>query len=321
MTESRPIDVICGGIIVADHIASHMEALPRAGELVAVETMSLLTGGCALNVAIDLSKQDVQCGVIGKVGRDVWGGFIREDLSRWGIESDRIGISDRFPTSQTMVLLCRSEDRRFVHTFGANRDFRAIDIDRDYIRRARVFYLGGYLALPELEPEGVADIFRFCRESGVTTVLDVVVSSQFKHNGELQTVLPHTDVFLPNNDEAFLLTGRNDPAEQALALSDWGARTVVITLGPRGTVTRSSGRLVRSSAFSVDSIDPTGGGDAFAAGYIVGLLKGWSLEGCLGYASALGASCTRATGCHEGVFTASEAEAFLESNHIEITSS
>ena len=70
-------------------------------------------------------------------------------------------------------------------------------------------------------------------------------------------------------------------------------------------------RHVRTRAFSVDFVDGTGSGDAFAAGYIHGLLEGQSAERCLEFGSALGASCVRSPGATTGVFTRPELEKFL----------
>jgi sugar/nucleoside kinase (ribokinase family) len=68
----------------------------------------------------------------------------------------------------------------------------------------------------------------------------------------------------------------------------------------------------------VPFVDGTGGGDAFAAGYIAGLLRGLDAEGCLRLGSAVGASCVRAIGTTTGVFNRSELEAFLRDNPLRI---
>jgi sugar/nucleoside kinase (ribokinase family) len=65
-------------------------------------------------------------------------------------------------------------------------------------------------------------------------------------------------------------------------------------------------------------VDGTGGGDAFAAGYITGLLRGLDAEGCLRIASAVGASCVRAIGTTTGVFTREELEAFLQEHELRV---
>jgi sugar/nucleoside kinase (ribokinase family) len=303
--------VVCAGILVADHVCTPMDALPEAGHLVAVDGMYLLTGGCAANVAVNVAKQGIRVGAVGKVGEDVWGRFIREDLGARGVETSQVLTSDREQTSQTMILLCKGQDRRFVHTFGANRDFRAEDVSRDYLEGAGVFYVGGYLVLPKLVPDDLAALFRYCRDRESRTVLDVVVPTGFRYQGELEPVLPHTDVFLPNNDEAQMLTGESDPTRQALALRARGAETVVITLGDEGLVCAQGEHVWRAAHFPSEVLDQTGAGDAFCAGFIAGMVRGMDLEGCIRYGSALGASCVRSIGTSEGVFTPEEAEEFL----------
>jgi sugar/nucleoside kinase (ribokinase family) len=78
------------------------------------------------------------------------------------------------------------------------------------------------------------------------------------------------------------------------------------------------GVRLRAEAYRVPFVDGTGGGDAFAAGYIAGLLRGLDAAGCLQMASAVGASCVRAIGTTTGVFTKAELEAFLRENTLKV---
>jgi sugar/nucleoside kinase (ribokinase family) len=76
--------------------------------------------------------------------------------------------------------------------------------------------------------------------------------------------------------------------------------------------------VIQADRFKVKSVDESGAGDAFAAGLISGLLEEWSLENILRFASAIGASSTRALGCINGVFNISEARAFIAENPLEM---
>ena len=96
------------------------------------------------------------------------------------------------------------------------------------------------------------------------------------------------------------------------------ANTVVITCGNDGAVLVTDGVRLRSGVYPVEFVDGSGGGDAFDAGYIYGLLHGLGIEDCLRYASALGASCVRAIGTTPGVFTRAECEEFLKKNILKI---
>jgi sugar/nucleoside kinase (ribokinase family) len=315
----RVNEVLCAGILVADHVCTPMDTLPEEGRLVAVEAMYLMTGGCAANVAVNVAKQEIPVGVVGRVGEDYWGRFIQEDLGVRGVDTREVVTSPEEQSSQTMILLCNGQDRRFVHTFGANRRFRAQDVNREHLRGVKVFYLGGYLVLPGLIPDELAFLFRSCREQGIRTVLDVVVPTGFRYQDELEAVLPHTDVFLPNNDEAEMLTGETAPLRQAAVLQAKGAKTVVITRGGEGLLCASGGQTWQAPHFPSEVVDQTGAGDAFCAGFITGMVRGLDLAGCIRYGSALGASCVRSIGCYEGVFTASETARFLRENRLEIS--
>jgi sugar/nucleoside kinase (ribokinase family) len=104
-----------------------------------------------------------------------------------------------------------------------------------------------------------------------------------------------------------------------------GARTVVITCGQRGAVAASTVKkdlqIWRSGIYHVPCIDPSGSGDAFAAGLITAVLNGWDMTKALRLASALGASATTAVGTTDGVFTREQAEAFVQQNPFSVQQS
>src|SRR5437588_716204 len=219
---SAPADVLCAGIIVADHVSSPIPHLPEAGELVLADQLLLTIGGCAANVAVDLAKLGASAAVVGRVGGDVFGRVVCDMLRE-----------------------------------------RGVDV------------------------------------SAVRTT-------------------PGVDVFVPNNYEAELITGEYDPMAQAERFHALGAKTAIVTLGDRGAVLVADGVRLRAGSFATPFVDGSGGGDAFAAGYIDGLLRGLDAEGCLRRASAVGASCVRAIGTTTSVFTREECDAFLRENTLRI---
>src|SRR5581483_7089826 len=159
------------------------------------------------------------------------------------------------------------------------------------------------LILPGIDAEALAERFARLRRQGTLTVLDVATPGPGDYLRHLRPVLSETDVFLPNHDEATLILGEGDPVHQADAFRRLGARRVVITMGDEGSVSVSDALRVRLGAYDVPYVDGSGGGDAFDAGYIAGLLEGRDELGCLKLASAVGASCVRAIGTTAGVFS------------------
>jgi sugar/nucleoside kinase (ribokinase family) len=311
-------DCLCAGIVVADFICAPVTYVPNAGGVVMTDAISTAIGGCASNVAMDLAKIGRRAAVAGLVGSDMPGRFVRDELAQGGVDTTHLVETATAQTSATLVINVRGEDRRFIHTFGANAEFDGRRISTALVRQARVLYLGGFFLMPRLTAERVVEMFRCAREAHVPTVLDVVIPDPRNCREQLDQVLPWTDVFLPNVDEARQITGLADPLEQARLFLDAGAKTVVITCGGDGAVLASESETLRAGRFPVDFVDGTGSGDAFAAGYIAGLLDGSPPERCLEIGSALGASCVRRAGATTGVFTRSELDEFLSSHHLPI---
>jgi len=314
------MDVVCLGILVADIFSSPVDSLPAAGELKLTDRFLLGVGGCAANTAACLRRLERTVRVLGKVGEDFLGDFVLQDLRRLGIETATVTRSHTHPTSSTFILNVRHEDRRYIHCIGANADFTIADVDAAALDGARALYVGGYILMPGFGPDDLARLFREAKRRSLITALDVVIPAGTAPGlACIENVLPHTDIFLPNQDEARALTGRKDPADQAEVLARINPDcAIVITQGEAGAVARQGNEAFRAGRFDVESIDESGAGDAFAAGFLTGRLQGWPLEYSLRFASAVGASCTRALGCIAGVFSYHEAVAFVDREPLEI---
>ena len=308
------MDAVCVGILVSDLFASPIDSLPKAGELKKTEKFLQAAGGCAMNVAADLRRLGRTAALAGMVGEDMFGDFVIREAERCGIIASGVQRSSQSQTSNTVIIPVRGEDRRYLHSTGANSDFSLAGFDRSLLEGAGVLYVGGYLAMPKFNPVDLADLFHYARQRKLITVLDIIVPAGATVSlSEVEDVLPHTDYFLPNDDEARRLTGCEDVRGQAETLSRLNPECcVVITRGVRGCTAKWRSEWIETPAYPVESVDESGAGDAFTAGLITGILEGWPLERILGFASVVGASCTRALGCTDGVFSFDEAVEVLE---------
>src|SRR5215469_13710153 len=314
------MDVICAGILVADTFASPIARLPEAGELTLVDGYVMGAGGCASNTAACLARLGRQVSVIGKIGQDLPGDFIVHDLERLGVNASAVRQSSTHSTSTTYIVNVQGHDRRYFHCIGANADFSLSDIDISMLAGARALYVGGYMVMPGWQANDLATLFREAKRQGLMTVLDVVIGAGTHASlASVEPALRYTDLFLPNDDEARVLTGHDDPPAQPEILSRSNPDcTIAITLGRRGVFVRSQGRTSRAGAYPVEAIDESGAGDAFAAGFITGMLEQWSTQKTIRFASAVGGSCTRALGCTESVFRFQEALEFIAANELQI---
>lgn len=316
----KNVDVICSGLVTVDHIAAPIERLPNAGELLLTDECFLALGGCGCNVAVDLSKMGVPNAMCGLVGDDYLGRFARAVLEEANVDVTHLAVTKKAATSQTLIVNVQGQDRRFIHHMGANGVVAGADFPRDAIRNAKILYLGGYFVMDGLLPEELADVFRDAQSAGVKTIFDVVVSAAKidpdRYVPALKTILPFVDVFLPNADEGKFMTGRADSLAQAELFRELGAKTVVVTSGGYGSVLLSPTHRVKANVYKVKFVDGTGGGDAFDAGYICGLLEGADPIRCLKLGSALGASCVQKSGATAGVFRRDQCEAFIAQNEL-----
>jgi len=318
----QPPSVVCAGILVADLFVPPLERLPAGGDLVVTEDFLVQPGGCAANTAISLAKLGVSVSVVGKVGQDLFGDAVERDLQKSGVRTDALCRSSTHGTSKTVILPVIGEDRRYIHTIGANADFSVEDISIPLALQAQVFALGGYCVLPRLDPQRIAALLDNLRANGVRTMLDVVVPASTSHPtlDDLRPILPFIDVFMPNIEEAAILTGEADPRKQAELFLQAGCATAIITKGENGALLMNGQETLEAPAFPVEVVDVSGAGDAFVAGFIVGLLEQWTMADSLRFASLIGASACTHLGCTGGVFTRSEAEKYLQLHQLPITS-
>jgi ribokinase len=141
------------------------------------------------------------------------------------------------------------------------------DLDFDLIRRAKVFHTDGLFTAATLAAAKAA------REAGV----QVVVDAGSLREGMLD-LARLSDYFIASSTFARSLVGKDDPAAACREIAALCPGLVGVTLGKEGYVALNQGRLIRRPAYPVAAVDTTGCGDVFHAGFIYGVLKGWTTD-------------------------------------------
>jgi sugar/nucleoside kinase (ribokinase family) len=116
---------------------------------------------------------------------------------------------------------------------------------------------------------------------------------------------------LPSGSEAELLTGVSAATEACKALLDMGPEVAALKRGAEGCTIITKDQQIDAPAFTVEAVDPTGAGDCFDAGFVVGLLEGLPLEEVGKLANACGALGATRKGPMEGAFRRDEVEEFM----------
>ena len=294
--------VICLGILVADVIGRPIEAVPAPGALALVDSISLHIGGCAANTGIGLHRLGVETAIVGAVGRDGFGDFVRGVLRAEGVNSGGV-ISKNAPTSATMVLVRDDGERTFLHCVGANAAFEGADFDTTLLDDARLLHVAGHGLMPAFDGAPCAEVLSDVRRCGVQTSLDTAGAPDEKWRENLRLTLPHLDYFVPSLHEVRdLFPDCQAPETIAKRLIDEGVGCVALKMGEAGSYALNrAGQSARADALDVAALDATGAGDAFAAGFLAATLRALPLETCLQMGNATGARCVGAVGTIAGL--------------------
>ena len=302
------IDVLCLGQIVADVLVKGIKGLPERGKLLLLDNLSLHTGGSAVNTAIALSKLGIKSGVIGKVGRDTFGNFILKELKENNVDTKGIVRDKKALTSCSIVLVSPEGERSFMQYLGANAQLSLKDVDLNLLKGTKILHIAGALLLFRFDGQPAGLLLKKAKKMGLTTSLDIVWDARGRWMKRLKPCLPYLDIFLPNIEEAKMLTGKKEPKEIASLLIDYGVKIVGLTLGKDGSYLKDKDKEIFIPPFKARVLDSTGAGDSFAAGFLAGYLKGWELEKIGQLANCVGAMCVKTIGATAGIKTLKEAE-------------
>ena len=286
--------VLCAGIVVADAIASPVDAVPPPGLLTLVDSVQLATGGCALSTATALVRLGTPAALCGCVGRDLLGDVMRREAEARGIVTDDLRATDEL-TSASLVLDASDGERTFIHNPGASAALTAADVERALDAGPSWLHIGGALVMPALDGEPLAGVLADARERGIATSLDPVHDATGRWE-RLHRSLAHLDVICPNLNEARGITGMETPEDCAAWLRERGVGRIAIKLGRGGAYALDDETAEHVAPFPVEARDETGAGDAFAGGLIHGLANGWPLARAVRLGNAVGALSTRGTG-------------------------
>ncbi len=299
-------DIVNVGICTVDAIARTLDDYPPRGGLRLFDSLTLTTGGNAVNCSVALAKLGVACDVIVKTGPDTLGDFILAELKQYGIGTAGVVRDEHTHTPFTFVVGHEDGQRSFIHTLGTNGTFEAADVDLSIVERAKFCFVTGTMVMPTLDGEQTAGVLAAARDAGGVTLLDTVyddTAPQARWQASIHPTLPHLDYFIPSDLEARAITGKKDPFEIARALQDRGCRNVVVKHDAAGAYVRTAdGVEERVPAYQVDNVvDTTGAGDCWSAGFLAGLRAGESVCDAALLGNAVAAHNIQAPGASAGI--------------------
>ncbi len=193
-----------------------LQQLFAPGKLNLVGDARIHLGGSVANTGLAMAFFGADVRLMGKIGRDEFGGMVTRIVESHGIPNSMI-ISEDSHTSYSIVLAVPGCDRIFLHSPGANDTFEFADLDLDAIRGADLFHFGYPPLMKQLYSDGgcqLTDIFRSVSKAGVTTSLDLALVDPNSPAGQadwqaiLAGTLPFVDIFAPSIEELLFMLDR-----------------------------------------------------------------------------------------------------------------
>jgi sugar/nucleoside kinase (ribokinase family) len=284
-------DVAVIGEIYIDHIFTGFANWPRPGEEVFTRHYTREIGGGAVNTACALARLGRTVRLIGVIGiADAE--WFEGRLGAFNVSSEALAKVEG--NTGVTVSVSTQGDRSFFSYAGENDRLMPLlrsDAMLASLRQARHVHF----AMP-LAREVATVLLPALRLAGCTTSLDVGFQAEWLHSpGNLETCRA-VDYLFPNEKEASLLSGGRDAIGYLSFARQNGFPRPVVKLGSRGAAMLAHGLPYEVSPPMVETVDTTGAGDAFDAGFIDALLDAASPEDCLQRACICGALSTRAAG-------------------------
>ena len=308
MRAQKPKIVVLGSINM--DLVAVAAALPKPGETVMGDGFATLPGGKGANQAVAAARLGADVRMIGRVGDDVFGPMLLENLQAKGVDVSDVMTTPGMSSGIAVILLDDERENYIVGIYGAN-----MACDEIQVEAASRALDGADALLLQMEiPLAVSlEAAHIARRMGVRVIYDPAPPSEIPFSS-----YEAFDIIAPNQSEAEVLTGVTvdgiDSAhEAAQVLRSRGAGTAIVKLGEQGVVYVADDCVGHVPAFEVDAVDTVAAGDGFAGALAVALAEGEPIERALRFASAAGALVVTKRGAQDAMPHRAEVERLLDS--------
>lgn len=249
--------------------------LPKLGETLMGSGFMTSGGGKGANQATAIAKINGRCDMIGAVGCDEFGKVLCDNLESYGVDTSGISSLD-CSTGVAVITVCNG-DNHIIVDMGANGKVtpEIIDANTDLIKQADIVVMQ-----LEIPMETVIYAAKKARECGAKVLLNPAPAAKLP-----EELLRNTDILIPNEHEAEIITGTSDMSKAIEILKSYGVGQVIITLGSEGSVYTAGDEVRTCGAFKTEAVDTTAAGDTFIGAYCAAMCDGRDIDYAVKFAS------------------------------------
>jgi len=265
--------------------------LPVFGQTLLGTDFDLGPGGKGSNQAVATARLGADTSLVAIIGDDKLGEIADDLYAAEGVDTRHLSRTGQRPTGVGIIILNTEGDNFILLDMGANEL-----MDADYVDQAEALITSSDVVMSVLEipVPAAARAMKLGREHGKTTILNPAPAQALPRE-----ILPWIDYLTPNESELRILLDLtpDDPRpspELAAELRRRGANNLIVTMGDQGTLVLTDTINQIVPGCRVDVVDTTGAGDAFNAGFAIGLGEGRDLIDAVRFGCAYGAlACTK----------------------------
>jgi len=235
----------------------------------------ITTGGSAANTIHSLARLGAICGYAGKIGDDDLGRFFAEEFQQNHIAT-HLPFS-RLDTGRVMAMVSADSERTMATFLGAAAGLTSDDFNKELMLCYDLVYVEGYL----VQDHGLIEsIVKTAHDAGLKVAIDLSSYNVVAQNLDFLKglVTRYVDIVFANEEEALTFTGF-EPFRALEAISQM-CEVAVVKTGQNGSLVKEGDAVYRIMPVPAKSVDTTGAGDSYAAGFLYGLIQGLGLQKC-----------------------------------------
>ena len=259
-------------------------------------------------------------GFIGAVGKDDFGKCLLSRFGADGVDTSQVAEIEGISTGVAFVTYFGDGSRKFIYHIDNSASGRVPQPDVDYFAGVKWLHIcGSALSVGEQTREACYEAARLTVAAGGQVCFDPNLRPELLRGEQAlrQICAPVLDVaalVLPSGAEAEVLTGAPGAEAACQALLAGAAEYVGLKRGAEGCTVFSGDEMIEVPRFKVEAVDPTGAGDCFAAGFVVGLIEGLPLYDVGRLANACGALGVTKQGPMEGAALREDVERLMHTS-------
>jgi fructokinase len=291
-------------------------------------------GGAPANVAVMASKLNAPSAFIGKLGKDMFGSYLKETLKAEKVGTEGLVMDKAFSTTLAFVRTKENGEREFVfyRKNGADLNLNYHEINLKLIDNCKILHFGALMLSAEPSKSAVVNAVEYAKQKGKIISYDPNWREHFwKSKSEavqaMRSVLRYVDIIKVSELELQIITESGNLIPAIAKLLNYGIKIVLITQGAKGCITATKSGIERLPTYKVETVDTLGAGDSFLGAFLAKLssfkkpfdaLEMPDLKNFAIFANACGALSSAKVGAIPSMPTEGEIQNLLDTGRLDV---